>query len=75
METGDAVRKLHAGMEVNIADRLFFRGGYNRGYLSGGFEWNMPFIQIQLAYYGEEVGTDDNPIKDERYALKAVLRF
>lgn len=75
MESGDAVRKLHAGMEINIADRLFFRGGYNRGYITSGFEWNMPFLQVQLAYYGEEVGTDDNPLKDERYALKAVLRF
>lgn len=75
LEQGDTVQKLHAGMEVNIADRWFFRGGYNRGYLTGGLEWTMPFIQVQLAYYGEEIGTEDNPIKDERYAMKLVFRF
>jgi hypothetical protein len=60
---------------VNIADRFFFRGGYNRGYLTGGFEWNTQFIQLQFAYYGEEIGTEDNPVQEDRYAIKAVLRF
>ncbi len=75
LEEGDTVRKLHAGMEVNLADRWFFRSGYNRGYLTGGLEWTMPFVQVQFAYYGEEIGTDENPLKDERYAMKLVFRF
>ncbi len=75
LEDGDAVQKLHAGIEVNLADRFYFRGGYNRGYLTTGFEWNTQFVQLQLAYYGEEIGTEDNPQQDERVAFKAVLRF
>jgi hypothetical protein len=75
LEDGDAVQKLHAGIEVNLADRFYFRGGYNRGYLTTGFEWNTQFVQLQLAYYGEEIGTEENPQQDERLAFKAVLRF
>lgn len=75
LEDGDTVQKLHAGIEVNLADRFYFRGGYNRGYLTSGFEWNTQFVQLQLAYYGEEIGTEDNPVQDERLAFKAVLRF
>ena len=75
LEDGDAVQKLHAGVEVNLADRFYFRGGYNRGYLTTGFEWNTQFVQLQLAYYGEEIGTEENPQQDERLAFKAVLRF
>ncbi len=75
LEDGDAVQKLHVGIEVNLADRFYFRGGYNRGYLTTGFEWNTQFVQLQLAYYGEEIGTEDDPQQDERLALKAVLRF
>ncbi len=75
LEDGSSKQKLHAGVEINLADRWFFRGGLNRGYMTAGFEWAMPYLQLQLAYYGEEIGTETNPIKDERYALKAVFRF
>jgi hypothetical protein len=75
LNTGDTVRKLHAGVEVNLGDMLFLRAGYNRGYMTGGLEWAAPFFQIQLAYYGEEVGTDANPIQENRWALKTVFRF
>ena len=60
---------------MNLADRFYFRGGYNRGYLTTGFEWNTQFVQLQLAYYGEEIGTEEDPQQDERVAFKAVLRF
>lgn len=75
LEDGEFDKKFHAGVEVNLADRFFFRGGWNRGYLTGGFEWAGPYFQFQFAYYGEEVGTDANPLKDERVAIKTVFRF
>lgn len=68
-------QKLHVGVEVNLVDQLFFRAGYNRGYATGGFEWAFRFFQLQLAYYGEEIGTEDNPVRDDRAAIKAVFRF
>jgi hypothetical protein len=75
LNDGDTVRKLHAGIEINLIDRFFFRGGYNKGYFTGGLEWAGAFFQLQLAYYGEEIGTDANPQQDNRWALKTVLRF
>lgn len=75
LEDGDSTQKLHAGLEINLADQFYFRGGYNRGYFTTGFEWNTQFVQIQLAYYGEEVGTEQNPQEDKRIAFKGVLRF
>ena len=72
---GDAERKLHAGYEINLGDSLFLRAGYNRGYLTGGFEWATRFFQFQMAYYNEEIGTDELPIRDERLAAKFLLRF
>lgn len=72
---GDTEKKLHAGLEVNMADRFFFRGGMNKGYLTAGFEFATSNMQIQLAYYGEEIGTDEDPVQDDRVALKFALRF
>lgn len=71
----DAEKKLHAGLEINLADRFFFRGGYNKGYFTSGFEFATANFQLQLAYYGEEIGTDANPVQDDRVAIKALLRF
>lgn len=75
LNDGDTEKKLHAGLEINLADRFFFRGGWNKGYLTGGFEFATANFQIQLAYYGEEIGTDDNPIQDDRVAIKTLVRF
>lgn len=75
MNEGKSEKKIHAGMEINLSDTLFFRGGWNKGYLTGGFEYATAYFQFQLAYYGEEIGTDDNPIQDDRLSIKTVFRF
>lgn len=75
LESGKAEKKLHAGFECNIADRFFLRGGWNRGYFTTGIEYATTRLQFQFAYYGEEIGTDDNPIKDDRLAAKVAYRF
>lgn len=71
----DAVRRLHVGWELNMADSWFFRAGYNQGYFTGGLEWATVYTQLQLAYYGEEIGTDENPVQEDRVALKLLFRF
>lgn len=75
MTDGKANKKLHAGLEVNLADRFFFRGGWNKGYMTTGFEFATQNLQLQIAYYGEEIGTDENPVQDDRVALKFLVRF
>ena len=35
----NTAQKLHAGVEFNLVDQIFFRAGYNRGYPTAGVEW------------------------------------
>lgn len=74
-ENLSTVQKLHVGGEINLLDQLFFRAGYNRGYVTGGFEWAFRNFQLQAAYYNEEIGDEDNPLRDERVSLKLAIRF
>lgn len=69
------IRRLHAGLEYNIYDVMFFRGGLNQGYWTAGFELNVNYFQIQAATYGEEIGTALVPKEDRRYSVKFTIRF
>ncbi|MCB9072938.1 MAG: hypothetical protein H6623_04885 [Bdellovibrionaceae bacterium] len=75
LNKGKTEKKIHAGVEINLADRFFLRGGWNRGYPTVGFEYAATYFQLQLAYYGEEIGTDSTPIRDDRVSIKTVFRF
>lgn len=75
-EENDAIRRSHAGMELNIYDHIFIRGGYNQGYWTAGLELAFQFIQIQAATYGEEIGdVDGEEREDRRYVFKFAFRF
>ncbi len=66
---------IHAGFEVNLADRFFLRAGYNQGYWTAGAESATENFQIQVATYGEEVGVGENTKEDRRYIGKVTFRF
>ncbi len=68
-------RYIHAGIEVNLADRFFLRAGYNQGYWTAGFESALENFQFQMATYGEEVGVGDAKLEDRRYLAKVGFRF
>ena len=74
-EEKDILRRVHAGLEFNFADIAFIRGGMNQRYWTAGFELATPFVQIQAATYGEEIGTDTTPREDRRYTGKVSIRF
>lgn len=71
----DIMRLFHAGVEFNIYDVLFLRGGWHQRYWSAGIEFVMARLQFQLATYGEEIGTASANQEDRRYALKFAYRF
>lgn len=82
MTSGDEVdqmRRVHAGIEFNIADTLFLRAGMNQRYWTAGFEFATSVFQIQAASYGEEIGTATatvtTPREDRRYMGKVAIRF
>jgi len=71
----DKTRYYHVGYEFNYADLLFVRAGMNQRYWTGGLELASVHTQIQLASYGEDVGTDGSPVEDRRYVFKFAIRF
>lgn len=71
----DPMRRFHAGFELNYADALFLRGGFNQHYWTAGMELSIVNYQFQAASYGEEIGTADTPREDRRYVVKFAFRF
>lgn len=53
----------------------YWSGGLNQGYWTAGFGARLAFFQLDLASYGEEVGTDKSPQESRRYMAEASLDF
>ncbi len=68
-------KRLHVGMEFNIRDILFVRGGLNQGFWTAGVEVNSEKYTWQISTYGEDVGAIDQSKEERRYASRFVLRF
>ncbi len=71
----DSMKRYHAGFEFNFYDALFLRGGYNQRYWTAGVELAVKNYQLQLASYGEEIGTAAINKEDRRYVIKFAYRF
>ncbi len=71
----DKAKLIHGGVEFNYADLFFIRAGYNQRYYTGGLEIASERMQVQLATYGEEIGTDTSPREDRRTVIKFAFRF
>jgi hypothetical protein len=71
----DKSRHVHAGYELNLRDSFFFRLGYNQRYWTTGFEMASENLQVQFAYYGEDVGVLGTPQEERRWAWKFAFRF
>lgn len=71
----DKTRYYAAGWELNYSDLLFFRLGVHQRYWTAGAELANRFTQVQIASYGEDVGTDGSPMEDRRLSLKFSFRF
>ncbi|PWU21600.1 MAG: hypothetical protein C5B49_02380 [Bdellovibrio sp.] len=74
-QAADKVRYGHVGYEYNLADVFFLRLGMNGRYWTTGFEIASEHTQIQLAYYGAEIGPAGAPEEDRRWVWKFVFRF
>jgi hypothetical protein len=74
-DRADALRRAHAGVEFNIGDVLFVRGGMHQRYWTAGFEIATEHFQFQAASYGQEIGTAAATKEDRRYTGKIVFRY
>jgi hypothetical protein len=75
LEKTDIMRRFHAGMELNVADFFFLRGGWNQKSWTAGFEFASEKFQLQGAFYGEDLGTPNAPFEERRMMGKFSLRF
>ncbi|MBX3021727.1 MAG: hypothetical protein KF799_08640 [Bdellovibrionales bacterium] len=70
---------IHAGAELYWKMYNWWKGhwavGLNQGYWTAGFGARMAIFQLDIATYGEEVGTPSVPIESRRYMLEAALDF
>jgi len=71
----DVWRSFHAGVELNFNDVFFIRGGVNEHYWTAGLEFVVGHNQLQLASYGEEIGTAPQEVEDRRYVVQYGFRF
>lgn len=63
-------KKLHLGAETTLLAKWFsFRAGLNQGYLTGGVGFDLPIVNINIATYGEELGSNAGQLEDRRVLL------
>jgi len=71
----DKTRYSHLGYEYNYGDTYFFRMGMNQKYWTTGFEIASEYTQFQIAYYGEDIGSDGDSEEQRRLVMKFTFRF
>lgn len=69
----------HAGFELEWIAANWLRGAYrvgmNQGYFSAGVSAKLAVFQLDLATWGEEVGTSNAPKESRRYMASLNLDF
>ncbi len=66
-------KRIHMGVETGMLGFLNFRGGFNQGYYTLGFGLDLPILKIDLATYGEEIGSNAGMLEDRRYVARIAL--
>ena len=70
---------IHMGAELDWEMFSWWKGnwnlGINQGYPTMGLGARFAFFNLDLAYYAEELGTDDFPSKSERLVMEMSLEF
>lgn len=62
-------KKIHAGTETTMFGFLALRAGLNQGYITGGLGFDLPLVKINVATYGEELGSNAGQLEDRRVLL------
>jgi len=66
--------KIHLGAELDML-LLNIRAGLNQGYYTLGFDFDLFFFNLEMATYGEELGSYPGQKVDRRYALKITTEL
>ncbi len=73
------MKGLHVGFEFDWNIASWWRGGWrvglNQGYWTAGFTGKFLTFMLDLATWGEEVGTSETPTENRRYMFNASIDF
>ncbi len=73
------LKGLHAGADFYWRMYHWWQGfwdvGINQGYWTAGFGAQMSVFRLELASWGEEIGTTSAPVESRRYGLELSLNF
>ncbi len=76
-ENWTPTKGFHAGMELYWKMFNWWKGhwavGLNQGYWTAGVGARLAWFQLDIASYGEEVGTSNAPLENRRYMLELSL--
>ena len=73
------MKSLHLGYEANWQMAKWWRGGWrvglNQGYWTAGFTGEFVVFKLDIATYGEEVGSGSTKIENRRWMVTMSLDF
>lgn len=68
-------KRFHIGAQLSFWDRLFVRAGLNQGYPTAGLGFDIKFLRMNYAFYGEELGAYAGQKVDWRHAVELTIGF
>ncbi len=73
-QNGSFYKLLHLGGETHLYG-IALRLGLNQGYMAGGLGFDLHYINLDLATYGEELGLNAGTYEDRRYTVNLGLHI
>jgi len=67
--------KLHIGLEVDLWKKIYFRGGVNQGYFTGGIGFDIWVARLDYAYYQREAGLFPGNAVESLHAFSLNIAF
>jgi len=66
---------IHAGAEVSLFSMLKLRAGINQGYLTAGIGFHLLFVDLNVAYFGRELGSFAGSRENQGVTAELAFRF
>jgi hypothetical protein len=71
----DLLKSLHAGAQLRLLNFLNIRGGLNKGWYSLGAGFDLSFLEIDAAFFTEELGAYPGDKGRSGISVQAAIRF
>ena len=74
-DNGSFWTSLHVGAEVSFFSIFMLRAGLNQGYLTAGFGLHLVFFDLNVAYFGRELGSFAGAKQNPGLTAEVAFRF